>query len=321
MKIPAHNPSTLFEQLETSTPDNFNIATQETPEYLEGMEATPGYNAMVGAPLLLGLNFLPEEGEPGKEHVVILTNRLWQHLGSNAKILGQTMHINGEIYTVVGVLAPGTSDRWGPESMVPLVFKPQQLSDHLSRYWVVTATLKPRVPIQQAQAEMDAITAQEAIDFPKTNQNWDAIVEPFKNDFLPRGTQRILWLLLGAVGFLLLIACLNVANLLLAETMTRQREVAIRAALGAKPSSIFALFLTESLILAVPGGLLGTALGSFILRGLVAAIPPDSMPPEADLRLNFPILLIMLCAATLAGVFVWLRSRLVCLTLGPGGSA
>jgi predicted permease len=140
-------------------------------------------------------------------------------------------------------------------------------------------------------------------------------VEPFKNDFLSNQRQRLLWLLLGAVGFLLLIACLNVANLLLAKSMTRQREVAIRGALGARPSSIFAQFLTESLTLAILGGLLGIAIGSFVLHELVASIPTDSLPPEADLRLNTPILLIMLAAATLAGVLfgcvpAWYASRL-----------
>jgi putative ABC transport system permease protein len=307
--------TTVFEQLETATPDNFNIATQDRPEYLEGMEATPGYNAMFGNPLFLGRNFLPEEGEPGKDHVVILTHRLWEHLGANLKILGQAMQINGEIYAVVGVLAPGTADRWGPESMVPLVFKPEQLNDHAGRNWVVSARLKPGVTIQQAQAEMDAIAAQEAKDFPKTNQGWGAVVEPFKNDFLPSERRRLLLLLLGAVGFLLLIACLNVANLLLAKSMTRQREVAIRGALGARPSSIFVQFLTESLALAILGGLLGIAAGNAILRSLVAAIPADSLPPEVDLRLNLPILLIMLAAATLAGVLfgcvpAWYASHL-----------
>jgi putative ABC transport system permease protein len=307
--------STVFEQLETATPDNFNFATQDKPEYIEGMEATTGYNAMFGNPLLLGRNFLPEEGQPGKEHVVILTHRLWLHLGANPKILGQTMQINGELYTVVGVLMPGAPDRWGPQSMVPLVIKPDQLTDHASRYWVATGRLKPGVTIRQAQAEMDAIAAQEARDFPKTNQDWGAVVEPFKNDFLPSETHRLLWLLLGAVGFLLLLACLNVANLLLARSMTRQREVAIRGALGASPASIFTQFLAESLALAVLGGALGIALGSLLLRGLTAVIPADSLPPEADLRLNLPVLLILLSAATLAGVLfgcipAWYASRL-----------
>ena len=138
---------------------------------------------------------------------MILTHRLWEHFGASPEILGQNMQINGDIYTVVGVLAPGTADRWGPELMVPLVIKPEQLNDHTARYWVVSARLKPGVTIRQAQAEMDAIAAQEAKDFPKTNEGWGAIVEPFKNDFLPAERRRLLWLLLSAVGFLLLIAC------------------------------------------------------------------------------------------------------------------
>jgi putative ABC transport system permease protein len=140
------------------------------------------------------------------------------------------MQINGEPYTVVGVMAPGTADRWDWELIVPLVFKPEQLSNHDSRYWLVTGRLKPGVTIKQAQAEMDSITAKEAKDYPKSNQGWGALVEPLKNDFLPSDRQLTLWLLLGAVGFLLLIACLNVANLLLAKGITRQREVAIRGA-------------------------------------------------------------------------------------------
>ena len=187
--------------------------------------------------------------------------------------------------------------------------------NHDSRYWLVTGRLKPGVTIQQAQAEMDAITAKEAKDYPKSNQGWGALVEPFKNDFLPSDRQLTLWLLLGAVGFLLLIACLNVANLLLAKGITRQREVAIRGALGAEPAAIFAQFLTESLVLAILGGLLGVAAGYAMLRGLVAVMPPDALPAEADLRLNVPILLFMLAAATLAGVLfgcapAWYASRL-----------
>ncbi len=307
--------ATVFEELETATPDNFNIATRDRPEYLEGMVATPGYNAMFGNQLFLGRNFLPEEGAPGKDHVVILTHRLWQHFGSDSKILGQTMRINGENYTVVGVLAPGTADRWGPESMVPLVFKPEQLNDHTSRIWVVSGRLKPGMTIQQAQVEMDAIAAQEATDYPKSNQDWGVVVEPFKNDFLPGDRRRTLWLLLGAVGFLLLMACLNVANLLLAKSMSRQREVAIRGALGASPAAIFAQFLTEGVVLAILGGFTGIAAGGAMLRSLVAAIPADSLPPEADLRLSLPILFIMLGAATLAGVLfgcvpAWHVSRL-----------
>jgi predicted permease len=306
--------SKSFQDLNAGSEDNFNIATQDRPEFLDGVDATPGYFKMLGNSLFLGRTFLPEEGQPGKGHVVILTHRLWQRLGANRKIIGQPLQINGEPYTVVGVFGPGVFDRWMWELMVPLVFKPEQLHDRDSRYWLVTGRLKPGVSIQQAQAEMDAITARAAKDYPKSNQGWGASVEPWKNDFLPRERKLTLWLLLGAVGFLLLIACLNAANLLLAKGIARQREVAIRGALGASPRAIFAQFLTEGLTLAIFAGVIGLAAGYAMLRGLVAVIPTDALPAEADLRLNLPILLIMLSATTLAGVLfgcapAWFASR------------
>jgi len=306
--------STAFEDLNAAATNNFNLATKDRPEFLEGMEATPAYFGMLGSPLFLGRIFLPEEGEPGKDHVVILTHRLWLRLGANLKTIGQPIQINGDSYRVVGVFAPGTMDRWEEELFVPLVFKPEQLNNHDYRGWLVTGRLKPGVTIQQAQAEMDAITAREAKDYPKSNQGWSASVEPFQNDLIPRDRRLTLWLLLGAVGFLLLIACLNVANLLLAKGITRQREVAIRGALGAKPTVIFAQFLTEGLVLAILAGVIGVSAGFAMLRGLVAAMPPDALPAEAELRLNVPILLVMLAVATLAGVLfgcapAWYASR------------
>ena len=307
--------SAVFQDLNAWTPDNFNVATQDRRQFLDGMEATPGYCAMLGYPMFLGRSFLPEEGEPGKEHVVILTHRLWQRLGANSEVVGQKLRINGSPYTVVGVLAAGSADRKEEELIVPLVFNPAQELDHGSRYWAVAGRLKPGVTIQQAQARLDSIAANEAQDYPETNRGWGALVEPLKNDFFPKNRQLTLWMLLGAAGFLLLIACLNVANLLLAQGITRQREVAIRGALGAKPATIFAQFLLEGMVLSVLGGVFGIVAGWAMLGGLVAVMPPNALPPEADVRLKVPILLIMFCFAMLTGVVsgyapAWYASRL-----------
>jgi putative ABC transport system permease protein len=307
--------NTAFEDLNALTTDDFNIATKDRPEFVQGLYVTAGYYGMLGNPLFLGRNFLPKEGEPGKEHVVMLTYRLWRYLGANPKIIGQTMGINGEPYEVVGVFAQGIADRWDEELIAPLVFKPEQQLDRDSRYLLVAGRLKPGVTINQAQAEMDAVASKVAKDYPRSDQGWGALVEPLKNAFLPSDRRLTLWLLLGAVGFLLLIACLNVANLLLAKGISRQREVAIRGALGAMPAAIFAQFLAESLVLAVLGGLLGVAAGYAMLRGLVAVIPPHALPAEADLRLHVPVLLVTLAATTLAAVLfggapAWFASRL-----------
>jgi putative ABC transport system permease protein len=307
--------SVAFQDLNAWTPDNFHVATQDKRQLLDGMEATPGYCAMLGYPMFLGRSFLPEEGESGKEHVVILTHRLWQRLGANSEVVGRKLRINGSLYTVVGVLAAGSADRKEEELIVPLVSSLTQELDRGSRDWAVAGRLKPGVTIQQAQASLDSIAANEAQDYPETNRGWGALVEPLKNDFFPKNRQLMLWMLLGAVGFLLLIACLNVANLLLAQGITRQREVAIRGALGAKPATIFAHFLLESMVLSVLGGILGIIAGCAMLRGLVAVMPPNALPPEADVRLKVPVLLIMFCSATLSGVAfgcapAWYASRL-----------
>ena len=304
-----------FEDMNALSTDDFNVATKERPEFIQGVEATPGYYGMLGARFSLGRNFLPDEGQPGKEHVVILTHRLWRHLGANPQIIGQTIQINSEPYTVVGVFAPGVADRWDWELAVPLVFTPQQQLDRDSRYLSVTGRLKPGVSTQEAQDEIAAVAEAEAKDYPKSNEGWGVLVDPFKNDFLAPDRRLTLWFLLGAVGFLLLIACVNVANLVLARGIARQTEVAIRASLGARPRAIFAQFLTESLVLAIVGGLFGIAMGYAMLRGLVAALPPDVLPAEADLRLGIPVLLFMLAATTLAGALfgsvpAWFASRL-----------
>jgi putative ABC transport system permease protein len=307
--------SSVFQDVNAWSEGDFNIATQDRPEDIIGLHATRGYYTMLGNPLLLGRDFLPEEGEPGKEYVVILSYRLWRHLGGNPSIVGHPMKINGEAYTVVGVMAPGTADRWEWELIVPLVFKPEQIRNHDARYWLVTGRLKPGVTIAEAQAEMNSMAANEAQNFPKSNQGVDALVQSFKKDLLPNDRQLTLWLLLGAVGFLLLIACLNVANLLLAKGVARQREVAIRSALGAKSATIFAQFLTESLVLAGLGGMAGIVIGYALLQELIAAIPPGSLPAEADPHLNIPVLLTLLGAMAVVGLLfgsapAWYASRL-----------
>lgn len=303
-----------FENLDALSTDDFNVATTQRPEFVQGVEVTPGYYRTLGARFFLGRNFLPEEAEPGKDRVVILTHQLWQRLGANPQILGRTLQINSEPYTVVGVFAPGVADRWDWKLAVPLVFTPEEQVDRDSHYLFVTGRLKPGVTIQQARDEMGALAETEAKNYPKSDQGWGVLVEPFKNDFLAADRRLTLWLLLGAVGFLLLIACVNVANLVLARGIVRQKEVAIRCSLGAKPGAVFAQFLTESLVLAIIGGLLGLAVGYAMLRGLVATLPLDTLPAEANLSLNVPVLLFMLAVTTIAGVLfgcapAWHASR------------
>ena len=293
--------STAFQALNAFTGGSFNLATKDQPEYVQGQRTTPGMYKMMGVKFLYGRDFLPEEGTLGKEHVVVLVNKLWKKLGSDPNIIGKQMKIDGDPYTVVGVMAAGQPDRLDQSLVVPLVFKPEQLN-HDFHWLLVMGRLKPDVTMKQAQANMDSVTTNIAKAYPKSDTGWGSFVEPLKNDFLPKERIQTLWYLLGAVGFVLLIACVNVANLLLAKGTTRHKEIAIRTALGAKRGAIFVQFLAENILLALIGGLVGIAVGWLALRGLIAIMPPGTLPSEADLTLNVPILLFSLAASTLAGI-------------------
>ena len=305
--------NTVFQDLCAWSGTNFNLATKDKPEYVRGDQRTYSMLQMLGEPLLMGRYFLPEEGVAGRDHVVILTHKLWVRLGANPNIIGTALRMNGDPYTVVGVQRPGIYDRQEPQLTVPLVFKPEQIN-HDFHWLLVMGRLKPGITLKQAQQNMDAVTAHIAEVYPKSDKGWGSYVEGLKNNFLPKERIKMLWLLLGAVGFVLLIACVNVANLLLARGMARQKELAVRSSLGAGRTTIFAQLLTESLILALAGGALGVGMGYAMLQGLVAAMPRNTLPSEADLRLKVPILLFALLATTLAGLLAgsapaWYASR------------
>jgi putative ABC transport system permease protein len=276
---------------------------------------TPGFNNMVGTPFFLGRDILPEEGVVGRDRVVVMTHRLWvERFGSDREIIGKPIRLNGEPYTVVGVLAAGQPDRLESQLFVPLAFKPEQIN-HDFHFILVMGRLKPGVTLQQANANMDSVTRHIAEVYPKSNKGWSAAVEPLKNDFISKDLIKNIWLLMGAVGFILLIACVNVANLLLARGTVRQKEIAVRASLGATRGQLFAQFLTESLALSVIGGVLGVSLAWGLLKVIVSLIPPFTLPSEADIRVNLPVLFFSLAATLLAGVLfgcapAWQTARL-----------
>ena len=209
--------------------------------------------------------------------------------------------LNGEQYTVVGVMAPGAPDRLDTEIVAPLAFKPEQIN-HDFHFILVMGRLKPGITIAQAQADMNVVADGIAKDFPQSNKGWGISVEPLKNDFFPSEAQKTLWLLLGAVGFVLLIACANVANLLLAKGTTRLKEVAIRTSLGATRWRVFNQFLTESMMLAFLGGIAGIGLSALMLKVLTLVMPPYTLPSEANVTLSVQVLLFTLGCTMIAGI-------------------
>jgi putative ABC transport system permease protein len=302
-----------FQDINAWSGANFNFATPSQPEQINGSSETPGFLHMTGNDFFLGRDLLPEEGVVGKDHVVILAHKLWEHLGSDHNIIGKPIRMNNELYTVVGVLAAGQADRMQTQFVVPLAFKPDQIN-HDFHWLLVMARMKPGVTLAQAQADMELVTNRIAQDHPQSNHGWGSSVEQLHNDFFPKEAKQTLWLLMGGVGFILLIACGNVANLVLAKGTTRLKEVAVRTSLGATRWQIFSQFVTESLVLAGLGGALGIGLGIVMIRIMMAEMPPYTLPSEADVALNLPVLFFTLIATTIAGVLfgctpAWHASR------------
>jgi putative ABC transport system permease protein len=304
-----------FQALEAWTGGSINVSTNDHPEQVLGSAQTPGFHRLVGAKMFLGRDFLPEEGQTGKDKVVILSNRLWRnHFGSDPAIIGKDVRVNGQPYTVVGVTPPGYQDRLPFQIWAPLAFAPADVTH--DQHWIsVMGRLKDGVTIAQAQAEMDGIAQQLQQEFPNSNAKLGISIEPLHLDWFPKEKQRNLWLLLGAVVFLLLIGCVNVANLMLARATTRRREVALRAALGASRIRIFGQLITESLIVALAGGVLGGLCAAWMTKGIVLAMPEDLLPSEADIRISLPVLAFTILLTMLTGLLfgtapAWQASRL-----------
>jgi predicted permease len=295
--------ATSFQDLNAWTGRSLNLSSAEAPERISARAVTPGWLSMVGYDFQLGRNFTEAEGKTGQDQVVILCNQLWrQRFDADPKIVGKTVRINSKPFTVVGVLAAGPADRLQDLAWVPLAFTPEQLN-HDFHWILVMGRLEPHVTIEQANANMVAVAKRIESDFPQSNKGWSASVEPLKNDFLDSGTIQGLWLLLGAVGFVLLIACANVANLLLARGTARQRELAVRGALGASRVEIVRQFITESLVLALLGGVVGIALAAGLLQVIMTSMPAYTLPSEADVRLSLPVLLFTLAACSVSAIF------------------
>ena len=296
--------ATVFEDLNAWGGRLVNLSAGERPEQMRAGITTPGFLGMLGYghPLALGRSFLEEEGVPGKDQVVILTHRVWrERFGSDPGIIGRQIRIDSKPYTVVGVLGAGPADKNQSQIYLPLAFTPDQLN-HDFHWLLVMGRLKPGVTVKQANASMDSVSANIARAHPASASGWTASVEPFRNNFLSDDTKRGLWLLLAGVGFVLLIACANVANLLLARGSARRRELAVRTSLGASRWQMVRQMLVESVVLALIGGVLGVALASALLSVVVALMPEYMLPTEANVRLNVPVLLFTVLTCGVAGV-------------------
>ena len=267
--------STTFAALTAVQYSSFNLARDGAAERVIGARVTASFFDVFGVQPSLGRAFTEDEDQPGREQVVVLSHRLWtRRFGADPAVVGQDARLAGRAYRIIGVMPASfdlTSD--SEELWVPIAFTAQRKATHDEHYLSIIGRLKPGVTRAQALGDLTRTALRLRVQFPKDDQELAFQVVPMMQDFVGDYRTR-LYVLLGAVGFVLLIACSNVANLLLARGASRAGEIAVRAALGAGRGRILRQLLTESLVLALAAAAAGLAIAGWGIKALVALSPP-----------------------------------------------
>lgn len=296
------NQNTVFTSMAAQTWNSLTLTGADVPVELRNARVSAGFFEIFGVNPISGRTFAPDEDQLGKEHEVVLSHRIWEsRFGADPSIVGHEVRLSGEPYKVIGVMPAGSFDRQYEDMWTPLAFKPQEKTRDY--HWMIAwARLKPGVTIDQAREQMNGIAARIAQDYPQSNKGWGITVDRYQDRFVGADLRRSLLVLLAAVGAVLLIGCVNLANLLLVRGAGREREVAIRSALGAGRIRLVRQFLTESVLLAGFGGLIGLGLGWALMIALKKWTPEFYLPSEANVQMNVQVLLFAAVMAIATGI-------------------
>ncbi len=282
-----------------------NLTGADSPERVQGFLVTANFLEIAGVKPMLGRGFSPEQNQPGQDAVALLTYNLWQRrFGADPNIVEKTILTNGITRTVIGVMPPEFNYPKGAEIYAPIAMTPELARSRDSHsYWGI-GRLKPGVSLPAAQADLDQIAGRLEQQFPDTNTGRGVVIYPVLEDTV-RMYSTALWVMMAAVGFVLLIGCANVANLMLARATGRQREIALRAALGASRFRIIRQLLTESVLLGMAGGVLGVLIAYWGVDAIRTGNPGEAAryaPGWSHLGINFPVLAFTLLISVLSGL-------------------
>src|SRR5215468_7545669 len=297
--------SSSFEQMAAYGFRSFTIVGKERPEAIRAAAVASDFFAILRVAPLLGRAFTPDEDRPGEGHVVVLGYNFWRdHFASDRNIVGRGILLDGETYSVVGVM-PETFrfPSWG-KIWIPLAWTNETRAVRGNHNYLVISRLKKGVDIRQAQAELSAICTRLEQLYPEDDKGWGAVIQPLREE-LVGDVRPALLVLLGAVAFVLLIACANVANLVLAKTLARRKEIAIRTALGASRIVVLRQILAETVFLSVAGGALGLFLARFGIS-LIVKVLGHRIPGFMQITLDVPVLTFTLLLSVVAGVLAGL---------------
>lgn len=288
---------------------DLNLTSDEgEPHRVSAINVTDEFFDTIGRAPALGRGFTAGDDEQGKPQIAVISHGLWQRrYNVNPNVLGQALTLDGQNYEVIGVMPEGFSFPGSTEVWLPLGWDPSQ-HNRGARFFGALGRLAEGVDVAAAQAEVNVLAESIAREYPQSNEGWGVDVRLLQDDMVGE-VRPALWVLLGAVGFVLLIACANVVNLLLAQAASREKEVAVRSAIGAGRGRLLRQFLTESVVLGLAGGLLGLAIAFACVRLLVILAPPE-IPRVEGITVNTNVLLFTLAVAVLSGLIFGLAPAL-----------
>jgi putative ABC transport system permease protein len=293
----------VFEHIAAEAGWHATLTGGSEPLSIRGALVSAHYFDIFGVTAAIGRTFLPDEDQAGNDRVVLLSHVLWENrFGSDRTLVGRNIVLDGEAHTVIGILAKGSPfDRTAAQIFKPLAFQPSNTTRDV-RWLTASAKLKPGVTLENARAAMDVIAQRLAAAYPDSNKGWGVAVDRLAEVVVGPGLRTAVMVLFAATLFVLLIGCANLANLALARSISREIEMAVRAALGASRWQLVRQVVIESLAISVCGGIVGVGVGYVVLQWIQSLIPPYALPPAVNIRLDRSVLLFTMTVAVVTGL-------------------